>query len=221
MRALFLVLALLLAVGMAEAAYIQGSIYNYNLDKITDVVVEIDTSPKQRIISKEGEYGFEVSSGRYKINVYSLRTNRSLGSDEVIITGDEGEFKLDLILAPEMNADEDSGFNPALLAGLFIVLLGIMIFSVSKRAFPIKEHEDEWEEEETELMNWESMTNYKKEIMAIMRENEGKISQKKLRKHFDLSEAKISLLVTELEKEGMIKKVRKGRQNLLVLKKKS
>ena len=43
-------------------------------------------------------------------------------------------------------------------------------------------------------------------------------TQKEIRKEFFLSEGKISLMVSELEEKGLIKKIKKGRGNIIFLK---
>ena len=47
---------------------------------------------------------------------------------------------------------------------------------------------------------------------------EEKTTQKEIRKHFPSSEAKISLVIAELEKKGLVDKIKKGRGNVIVLK---
>ena len=59
-----------------------------------------------------------------------------------------------------------------------------------------------------------------KKIMRLLRKNKGRLTQKEIRKEFPLSEAKISLMIAELESLGKIKKIKKGRGNIIVLKKK-
>ena len=56
-------------------------------------------------------------------------------------------------------------------------------------------------------------------IIQLLKKNQGRMSQRELRKHFALSEAKISLMITELETEGKLKKIKKGRGNILILEK--
>ena len=45
-----------------------------------------------------------------------------------------------------------------------------------------------------------------------------RVTQKELRKHFPLSEAKISLIITELEAKGYVQKIKKGRGNVILFK---
>lgn len=58
-------------------------------------------------------------------------------------------------------------------------------------------------------------TDYKKEVLDVIKKEE-RITQKDLRRKIPLSEAKVSLIITELYDEGSIKKIKKGRGNILV-----
>lgn len=58
-----------------------------------------------------------------------------------------------------------------------------------------------------------------REALKKIRENEGRITQKELRKQLPYSEAKASLIVSELEARGLVKKFKKGRGNIIVLQK--
>ena len=55
------------------------------------------------------------------------------------------------------------------------------------------------------------------EALDIIRGHKGKITQKDLRSKLDYSEVKISLLLSELEKRGLIKKLKNGRENIVIL----
>jgi uncharacterized membrane protein len=57
-----------------------------------------------------------------------------------------------------------------------------------------------------------------KMIDAIRKEG-GRTTQKDIRKQIPLSEAKISLMISELEHKGVVEKVKKGRGNIIILKK--
>ena len=59
---------------------------------------------------------------------------------------------------------------------------------------------------------------YGRSVDLIKKEG-GRISQKDLRKQIPLSEAKISLMIAELESKGVIDKIKKGRGNIIILKK--
>lgn len=70
---------------------------------------------------------------------------------------------------------------------------------------------------EKQSISEESQENYLEEVLKIIEEEDGRTTQKEIRKKIPLSEAKISLLIAELEHKGKIKKIKKGRGNIIIL----
>ncbi|MGB9939276.1 helix-turn-helix transcriptional regulator [Methanosarcina sp.] len=56
-----------------------------------------------------------------------------------------------------------------------------------------------------------------REILDVIRGHRGRITQKDLRSRLEYSEVKVSLLLSELEKRGLIKKSKHGRENIVIL----
>lgn len=56
-----------------------------------------------------------------------------------------------------------------------------------------------------------------REVMKIIKENDGHMYQKEVRDILNWSEAKMSVTIAELEREGKVKRFKKGRDNLLKL----
>lgn len=56
-----------------------------------------------------------------------------------------------------------------------------------------------------------------RDVLTIMEKNGGRITQLELRKLLPYSEAKVSLIVSDLENRGIVKKIKKGRGNILIL----
>lgn len=56
-------------------------------------------------------------------------------------------------------------------------------------------------------------------ILDYIKKEGGRTTQKDLRKQFTSSEAKMSLMIAELEHRGILEKIKKGRGNILILKK--
>jgi uncharacterized membrane protein len=56
-----------------------------------------------------------------------------------------------------------------------------------------------------------------KEVLGIITQSGGRLTQKELRKKLGYSEAKISLMVADLEDRGLVKKIKKGRGNIIRL----
>jgi len=44
------------------------------------------------------------------------------------------------------------------------------------------------------------------------------VTQKEIRKNFPVSQASISLILTELENDGKLKKIKRGKGNIIILK---
>lgn len=56
-----------------------------------------------------------------------------------------------------------------------------------------------------------------RETLDVIRGHRGRISQKDLRNKLEYSEVKVSLLLSDLEKRGLIKKLKRGRENIVIL----
>lgn len=55
-------------------------------------------------------------------------------------------------------------------------------------------------------------------LVRVLKARDGRATQKELRKDLPFSEAKVSLMVSELEHDGKVTKIRKGRGNIIILK---
>lgn len=135
--------------------------------------------------------------------------------------------------SPEPPPSVDYGF-------LYLALLGILLFYLlyrylnsSKKAPSAPEKtEKEREPEESPASPIPESQKYSepaepresyeldedsKRVLKILQEQEGRMYQKELRQILNFSETKMSLLLTELETQGLIKRFKKGRDNLLKL----
>jgi uncharacterized membrane protein len=55
------------------------------------------------------------------------------------------------------------------------------------------------------------------ELLDIIQQAGGRLTQKELRSKMKCSEAKVSLMVTDLEDRGLVRKVKQGRGNIILL----
>ncbi|RME31019.1 hypothetical protein D6789_04015 [Candidatus Woesearchaeota archaeon] len=55
-------------------------------------------------------------------------------------------------------------------------------------------------------------------VLTLIKKAGGRITQKDLRKQLPESEAKVSLMIAQLEAQGKIQKIKRGRGNILILK---
>lgn len=81
---------------------------------------------------------------------------------------------------------------------------------------PVTELEENFETQSAALRKI-PLSSDLREVLDIIRGQKGKITQKDLRSRLDYSEVKVSLLLSELEKRGLIRKFKNGRENIVVL----
>ena len=217
MRLYILILIILvLIIPFSLAANVEGKIYDFSLNIVKNVIVEVNSIPSQKHISLDGSYSFELTNNNYTINVYSAK-NELLGSENLTVK-EEGSYNLDVILFPNINTDldnlnsselapieENNNISIWIISVIIILLISFIIFYI-KKSKKIK----------TQILNDDD--DLLEEVLEIVKKD-SRISQKDLRKHFPLSEAKISLVLTELESKGKIEKIKKGRTNIIIFKK--
>ena len=213
-----LILFILIFAHIATAATIQGTIYDLEFNPVKNSVIEIDTTPKQTIITTDGTYSISLAPGEYEIRIQHFEDSILIeGLEESITIKDEGAYVLDFILFPtideEIPSGEDTDTIPTKINAFPWILVGvlalILLFILYKKTKKPKEEEKKVVEIEDDLQN----------MINIIKENEGRITQKELRKKINASEAKISLMIADLESKGTIRKIKKGRGNIIILEK--
>lgn len=231
-------LILLFLLPIVSAATLKGSIYDENLELAKDVLVEVDTVPQQKYLAKTGSYTFDLPPGKYTL---TAKDDQYFITEPVEITSAQGEYILDLFLLPDFAEEDelwqetqqelplDTEATPVplwswLLAGIIFALLLARIISTRKKygslwtfRKKIKAESKKTVEQHKEELAKEP--GYLDQALEIMKKHDGRINQKELRKEMMyLSEAKVSLIVTELEHKGVVEKIKKGRGNVLILK---
>lgn len=211
MRKLLFCLMFLILIESALGAVIRGEVYDLDLNRLTSVVIEVNSTPKQRVISKDGSYSLTLNPGYYRIKA-NYTDGAIYFAEEQIKVVEDGIYTLDLFLFPSFEEEEtlikdtdidieDKYYETTGYTGLILlafVILTIIFFKfVKKRP----------EEPEPGLQ----------QIIDLIRKEGGRATQKEIRKKIPLSEAKISLMITELESKGKIRKIKKGRGNILLL----
>jgi len=233
----YLVILILLC-SLTTAATLQGSIYNSKLELEEDVLVEINTEPTQKYLAKEGSYTFELPIGDYQL----IARKGLIEVKEEFTVNQEGNFIFDLFLISdfseedelfiateeELFTEDDEEEKPRywayVVAAIFVIFgIGRIVYyrkkygSLSKFRKRMKSEQKKSLEEHKEDLAQEP--GYLDEALEIIKKHDGRINQKELRKEMIfLSEAKISLILTELEHKGKVEKVKKGRGNVILLK---
>lgn len=222
MKVIVYLIMVLLVSSFALGATIGGYVYSYDLEKQSKAVVTIDTEPKQTMVTDDGSYTFSVGKGSYNVTA-QYREDGELISyvvEEVHIVED-GSYSLDLILFPSLVEEEElmeqiDDSEPELeqdytlfyvLGGIGLVLLVVVVFLV-------------WyvhkKNSRRDLILERDISD---DVLAFVKKEGGRVTQKEIRNNFPSSEAKISLVITELEHKGKVERIKKGRANIVVLKK--
>ncbi len=221
MRVVILLLMLLLLIPVAFSATIYGTIYDLSLNKADNVKVEVNTEPRQFYVSKNGSYAFNVPIGNYNVKAEQHIGNLLVSSvTENITIKDNWVYVLDLILFPKIEEELENDIEVIQIPErrfdflpVIILLLSVafLIYFFKRKKAVKKEVEKEYKDikAESDL----------DEVIRIIKEEGGRATQKDIRKKIPLSEAKISLMIAQLESEGKIRKIKKGRGNIIILNK--
>jgi len=212
------------------SATIQGDVYDLELNKLTDVIIEINSEPKQTFVAKNSTYLFDVPIGNYIIT--ARQRSQDLITQELVKVKDNGNYNIDLILMPSfeieqelLNSTEESELDEfieenndyqyvyQIILALFIICFLIVAGFYVNRKLKLKRRD----QKEVNKNN-EKEDILTKKLIEFIKKQDGRVTQKDIRKQFTYSEAKISLIITELESKGVIKKIKKGRGNIIILK---
>lgn len=215
---------------LENMATVHGTIYDLwsftRLENV-EIVVYSDSTLRLRTISLDGTYSLSLSPDNYTIKakyysgavlVYDAEENIALQPGDNIL--------LDLIMFPTFEEDElpenydilpeeEAGAELLWLgvaAVLIIVVVGVIIFYHRKIMGLVEK------EVTAPPARVVGLPDDLKEVLDIVRESGGRINQVELRQRLPYSEAKVSLMIADLEDRGLIRKIKKGRGNIIVLK---
>ena len=265
-----LLLLVLLAAAEASAATIHGNVFEWStLEPLNNVIIDVNSTPPQRVVSKDGGYAFELAPGDYalKAEFYEPQGLKYAAEEKLRIAG-EGRFVYDLIMLPPLEGFdgelEAPDLEPTLPAGqpfseklkeavalgklnevFFWAVIAILVLSMlaenallggflrqqKKRFFQSQRQADELvdrdlyqpalphaERADAEKTN-DALDAYAQEVVDTLKRCGNRLTQKELRDRMPgVGEAKISLIVSELEQLGRVKKIKHGRGNIIVLK---
>ncbi|MEK6823297.1 MAG: hypothetical protein AABY13_05685 [Nanoarchaeota archaeon] len=223
----------LFALPLVHAATIEGDVYTIDFMPASGVVVEIDTTPRQQLVVLNGSYSVRVPQGDYHLTA----TQRKDGIVKAQITENisvqaEGTYTLDLILFPVFGADEDLDIDVEVadeaqlspepmvpqqvwIGAAVIVVAAIVLWLV------LRTRREQQRPTHVDIVAQPELSSTKKDLddlVAIIKKLGGRTTQKELRKEVPYSEAKVSLVLTELEHKGIIEKIKRGRANIIILK---
>lgn len=223
--AVLVLFGILVASGLVSAANVHGTIYNMLLEPQENVMIEVNSVPQQEFVSKGGDYSFELPKGNYAISAMYIESGRVVSSAaENISVIDDGTYVLDMILlestdeefdlldVPQIDIEGENSRIPWVYIAIvpMLILISVLVWLYWKNRPVVNEPDANDEKVEPQKEDLEF-------LIKIIKEQGSRITQKDLRKKLSLSEAKVSLMIAELESLGKVKKIKQGRGNIIVM----
>jgi len=243
-----LALAILFLAACPSGAVLQGTVYDSEtLQEADGAIVRINTTPAQLKVAKGGSYSFFVPPGEYMLaassgelsadEIVRIVDDGNYTLDLLLLPGnllgeEENESLIDEGLSSEIlpvgsGAKEGEtakdGLADAARSAVLLLLLAAAAFFIWKARAGKKRGEEPAEgrkERGLRKPKRAALEPVQKEVLALCASHDGAITQKELRLKLPYSEAKVSLILTELEQMGLVKRFKRGRGNIIKLLKK-
>ncbi|MEK6923953.1 MAG: hypothetical protein AABW54_01795 [Candidatus Micrarchaeota archaeon] len=235
MARLFALLVLLAASGAASAQIvIQGTVYDYQFAPVPSVVM-VNTTPEQIVVAVNGSYMLQVPAGEFLVTV----TTRDGGTENQVVSASApGVYKLDFIVISTPDAEPVAAIAETLDDGGMALpdegtatqnylpvaaAIAAIIVAVAAWAYLRRKPLTTKPPQPPTPANGHALaprrmpeTNETRELMAALDAMQGIATQKELRKRLNAwSEARVSMVLTALEAEGKLVKIKKGRGNVI------
>jgi uncharacterized membrane protein len=239
-RGLLIILVIIALISGAHAATVQGTIYAWSdFEKpLKNVILEINSIPVQSRVSTDGTYVFEnLPPGNYTIKAKYYRNNilELVEEEKIQIVEGEGKFNIDLLLFPptdpeleylgdinltgDMELKSESNQNSYIIFFLILIAASIAVYYRSwkkKTTVAVEVSNESITQQLTAMPKTTELPEDLHELYALIVKKGGRVTQKDLRGEMKCSEAKVSLMLDDLEERGYIKKIKKGRSNIII-----
>ena len=236
--ALLVSLILISLAGSAQAVIVNGTFYEWSdFEKpLKNVLVEVEknsTLISYKVLT-DGTYSFDLSPGNYSIrgkyyrnSVLDLIGERKITVNEadrfrefdILLfppTDSENEYLGDINLTEDLELKRETDPAPYLVI-ISIISLSVLIIYWIKKKTGLKETAPlPVEPEKTESTIKKELPDDLRNLHDLILKAGGRTTQKELRKKLTCSEAKVSLMLDDLETRGLIRKIRKGRSNIII-----
>lgn len=228
----------------ASSANVYGSIYEFSsFDRpLKNAIVELEenSSRLQYKVSGDGTYSFNITPGDYLIRAkYYNEANilEFIGEEKLRIDKPDESRNIDIILFPPIDQEseylgdinltgeidtKDTDYTNyfIVLVPLTIILIVILVVR-RKKSIPDESKITIPAPLPPEVIpagtvGDKELPDDLKELYEIIIKKGGRTTQKELRKEIIYGEAKVSLMITDLEDRGLIKKIKKGRSNIII-----
>ena len=226
----------------AQAARVYGTVYEWsdfnNPLKNTIVEIEVNNTRLQYKIATDGTYTFDVSPGSYiiKAKYYNNNIMEFSGEEKFQIERPDESRNLDILLFPPTDPEyeylgdinltgeidqketDPGNYIVILLAGIIIFIIVFLYFRKTNKKSDIVIEARPHASESISVTDRNSidLPEDLRVLYDIILKKGGRTTQKELRKEVAYGEAKVSLMIADLEDRGFIKKIKKGRSNIII-----
>ncbi len=237
-RGIVLIILMIALIPGAHAATVHGALYSWSdFEKpLKNTILEINSIPVQSMVATDGTYVFDnLPAGNYTISAKYYRNNvlELAAEEEIQLAETDGNFNIDILLFPPTDSEleylgdinltadleerTESDFNSYIIILLLILIAGAaaLYYFSRKKKNTVSEITPEKLPPDVASKTAE-LPDDLRELYAIIQRTGGRTTQKDLRKEIRYSEAKVSLMLDDLENRGYIKKIKKGRSNIII-----
>lgn len=207
-------LGIILCLTLLHATTLTGKLIDADQFAPIDTAVLKFVGPDYvQLAATGGEYSASLSPGEYTVYAYHYEngTLQSYAKESISVYGEKETVDLVLFsaafgdVAEEPVLPDETQNNEFLIYVVLAIGALILLFLLTRKRIqapfqPIRKVE---------------LDEDAHAVLDIIQKNEGRMVQKEIREILKWSETKMSLVVAELEVSGHIKRIKKGRENIL------
>ncbi len=198
--------SLLLLLASANAAFLYGDIYASDSHDINQTVIRVEGDFTYQLVTGRQNYSIFLPDGNYTVRAeaFDQYGNTAYSDSESVRVGGEDQ-RLDLVLRPAVNARLE------VLAFAILVLAGVFLWTRGSRA----SQKDAASPAVRPIDEKPPLDDDAKKVLSYLDSASGRANQKDIKEALGFSDAKLSLILSELEHGGLVRRFKRGRGNIV------
>lgn len=236
---IFFMIFMIFMIPGSQAATVHGALYSWSDFErpLKNAILEINSIPVQSKVATDGTYAFDdLPPGNYTISAKYYHNNvlELAAEEEIRIADREGKFNIDLLLFPptdneleflgdinlttDMDIKSESDMSPYFIIILILIsAVFVLYYRLWNKKIPTSEIYIKQQAQPHDIARQTvELPDDLRDLYGLIMKKGGRVTQKDLRGEMKCSEAKVSLMLDDLEYRGYIKKIKKGRSNIII-----